>query len=162
MVEFLLFHGADPTITDGYHGESALQWAQRHNHPVCVAALQPRTTACLRRWSADSNFAFSDEFRLAIAVLLRQVSRQKPPAVPKVKNHPLGDVFGIGRMAGIACCAVKDPVTGRVRDVDLLQEYILDRGLLDCDWFTLDPAKRLRTWLRRERRPLGVLWPTTR
>ena len=49
-------------------------------------------------------------------------------------------------------CPVTDAVTGETRDVDLLQELILNNGLIDADWFSIDPAKRLRTWLQPERR----------
>ena len=50
-------------------------------------------------------------------------------------------------MAGLPTCPVRDPVTQVVRDVDLLQEHIFASGMLDLDWFTQDPARRLRTWL---------------
>ena len=49
-------------------------------------------------------------------------------------------------------CPVTDTTTGETRDVDLLQELILMNGLIDSDWFSIDPKKRLRTWLRPERR----------
>ena len=49
-------------------------------------------------------------------------------------------------------CPVTDAATGETRDVDLLQELILTNGLIDSDWFTIDPKKRLRTWLLPERR----------
>ena len=49
-------------------------------------------------------------------------------------------------------CPVTDAATGETRDVDLLQELILTNGLIDCDWFSLNPKRRLRTWLPPERR----------
>ena len=49
-------------------------------------------------------------------------------------------------------CPVTDAITGETRDVDLLQELILTNGLIDCDWFSLNPKRRLRTWLLPERR----------
>ena len=49
-------------------------------------------------------------------------------------------------------CPVTDAATGETRDVDLLQELILNNGLIDVDWFSIDPKKRLRRWLLPERR----------
>ena len=49
-------------------------------------------------------------------------------------------------------CPVTDATTGETRDVDLLQELILNNGLIDADWFSIDPKKRLRKWLQPERR----------
>ena len=42
--------------------------------------------------------------------------------------------------------------TGETRDVDLLQELILNNGLIDADWFSIDPKKRIRRWLQPARR----------
>ena len=63
----------------------------------------------------------------AIHVLIGQVSFQCPPAI----DLPLAEG---GRLAGVAVCPVKDPITGVKRDVDLLQEFILVNGMIDCDW----------------------------
>jgi len=55
-------------------------------------------------------------------------------------------------MRGVPMCPVTDATTGETRDVDLLQELILNNGLIDADWFSIDPKTRLRTWLCPERR----------
>ena len=126
MIELLLLAGANPDAKNK-QGHIALEMAQYKKHPACVAALQPRTILCLRRWCHANREAFPLPFRRAINVLIRQVSFQCPPAIDK-------PVWEGGRMAGVAVCPVKDPKTGKKRDVDLLQEFILDGGMLDCDW----------------------------
>ena len=119
-------------------------------HPLCIAALQPRTIACLRPWTAKTAAAFPLPFRLAVAVLLRQVSHQTPPAI--APNPAREAPFNLGRTRGVPMCPVTDAATGETRDVDLLQELILNNGLIDADWFSIDPKKRLRRWLLPERR----------
>ena len=128
MVECLLVNGADPVLTD-VDGQTALQDAQQENHPVCVAALQPRTIASLRPWSPATAAAFPRPYRGAVAVLLQQLSVQRP--------------------TGPTCWT--DVLQGGAKFGGLLE-------LLDCDWFTVDPAARLRTWLPAERRRVLGRW----
>ena len=148
VIELLLRHGTDAKVKEPQ--QTALDVAKQANNLLCAAALQPRTIACLRPWTAKTAGAFPLPFRLSVAVLLRQVSHQTPPAIAPdpAREAP----FNLGRTRGVPMCPVTDATTGETRDVDLLQELILNNGLIDADWFSIDPKKRLRTWLRPERR----------
>ena len=150
LVELLLRSGADADAKDNFVQDTALNFARHFKNTLCVAALQPRTIACLRPWTIKTTGAFPRPFRRAIAVLLRQVSRQTPPAIAPDPSREAP--FNLGRTRGVPMCPVTDAATGETRDLDLLQELILTNGLIDCDWFSLNPKTRLRTWLLRERR----------
>ena len=149
VIELLLRRGANPKAKDRENDIPVIN-ATLNKQPLCIAALQPRTIACLRPWSAKTAAAFPLPFRLAIAVLLRQVSHQAPPAIAPdpAREAP----FNLGRTRGVPMCPVTNAATGETRDVDLLQELILNNGLIDADWFSIDPKKRLRRWLLPARR----------
>jgi hypothetical protein len=169
VIELLVCHGADMTIKSN-GGFTALQVARGRNHPVCARMLDPHDLLpLLLPWSVERSRGIHDgavvrtstngdgattvqrarltyppPFNLAALTLFRQVS---PHCAPAIAPNPARGVLGIGRMKGMPSCPVKDPITQEVRDVDLLQEHIFASGLLDLDWFTQDPARRLRTWL---------------
>jgi hypothetical protein len=135
-VELLLFNGADPKMTFVVQPSgtimTALDVAKHNKHPLCVAALAPRTIACLQRWSVATHPAYPVSFRHAVAVLLRQVSLHCPPGIAPDRT---AGIFGLGRMPGMASCEVTDPITKEKRTVDLLQEFILEGGMLNVDWW---------------------------
>ena len=82
--------------------------------------------AALLPWRPDpaTRAAFPPPFGLATATVLRQLGPQK----------------------NVACAVRKDPVTGKTEDCDLLQEFIWESGMIDCDWFTTEPGRRVRSW----------------
>ena len=83
------------------------------DHPGCLAVLTTPVAALLP-WRPDlaTRAAFPPPFRAAVAVILRQLG-------PQLK---------------VACAVRKDPLTGVQEDCDLLQEFIFESGLIDCDW----------------------------
>ena len=95
------------------------------DYPGCVAVLTT-PLAVLLPWRPDpaTRAAFPPPFRLAVATVLRQLGPQK----------------------NVACAVRKDPVTGETEDCDLLQEFIWESGMIDCDWFTTEPGRRVRSW----------------
>ena len=169
VIELLVCHGADMAIKTNY-GIMALQYARHFKLPLCARILDPHDLLpLLLPWSVERSRGIHDgavvrtstnddgtttvhrarltyppPFNLAALTLFRQVS---PHCTPAIAPNPVRGVLGIGRMAGLPTCPVRDPVTQEVRDVDLLQEHIFASGMLDLDWFTQDPARRLRTWL---------------
>ena len=73
-----------------------------------------------------ARLTYPPPFNLAALTLFRQVS---PHCTPAIAPNPARGVLGIGRMAGLPTCPVRDPVTQVVRDVDLLQEHIFASGM---------------------------------
>jgi hypothetical protein len=173
-IELLLSKGADPALTE-VHGYTALQHAHDENHPVCARMLDPhKLLPLLLPWSVErfrgvrdgavvstsvdaagtttvtrARLTYPPPFNLAALTLFRQVS---PHCAPAIAPNPARGVLGIGRMAGMPTCTVRDPITRETRDVDLLQEHIFASGMLDLDWFTVAPKRRLLTWLPAPRR----------
>tara|TARA_B110000908_G_C10240441_1_gene445768 strand:+ start:530 stop:1696 length:1167 start_codon:yes stop_codon:yes gene_type:complete len=137
IVELLVRRGGDTEAKTKVTKTTPLQWAWQFEQCACEVALRPRTVLCLQAWSVKSARAFPRPFRRAVMTLLLIAAR---------------GVSGIhGQIAIPLACTITN-ASGQTRDVDILQHIILMSGLIDCDWFTRNPKKRLRTWLRPEQR----------